>query len=59
MSDSGTELGEIADTTLPTDLGGKLGLYAAQVVPEYRVADVKNRILHQLWEPVDGDYGRT
>ena len=43
-------LGEVADTSLASDLGIKAALYAAKQVPEYWVVDVQNRTVHQLWE---------
>ena len=47
---------EVSDTTLDTDLGRKLELYAKAGVPEYWVVDVnENRVLMHM-APVDGDY---
>lgn len=45
---------EVADTTLATDLGAKAALYARERIPEYWVADVEGRVLHQMWAP-NGD----
>lgn len=44
-------LAEVSDTTLTYDLGPKANLYARLHVPEYWVADVNARVLHQMWEP--------
>lgn len=40
---------EVASTTLRNDLGRKARLYAAAGIPEYWVADVNGRVIHQLW----------
>ncbi len=45
---------EVADATLDVDLGRKLRAYAAAGVPEYWVADLNGRVIHQLWAP-EGD----
>lgn len=42
---------EVSDTTLAFDLGDKQLLYARQAVPEYWVADVQGRVMHQMWQP--------
>lgn len=42
---------EVADTSLKLDLGRKAALYARHGVPEYWVADVNGRVIHQLWAP--------
>jgi Uma2 family endonuclease len=42
---------EVSDTTLRDDLGIKLKLYARNGIPEYWVADVEGRVIHQMWEP--------
>lgn len=47
---------EVSDTTLIMDLDEKAGLYAAAGVPEYWVADVNGRVVHQLWLPTDDGY---
>lgn len=47
---------EVADTTLDNDLGRKARLYASHGVPEYWVADVEGRALHQLWRPGPDGY---
>ncbi len=52
-------LAEVSDTTLTDDLGHKRALYAAATVPEYWVADVFGRALHQYWAPADGVYTRS
>ena len=47
---------EVADTTLKDDLGRKLRRYAAAGVPEYWVAEVSGRVMHQMWAPVGRSY---
>lgn len=47
---------EISDTTLTFDLGRKLQLYARHGIPEYWVADVEGRVIHQMWSPGVGGY---
>ena len=42
---------EVANTTLRTDLGRKLRLYAEACVPEYWVVDLRGGKLHQMWSP--------
>ena len=42
---------EVADTTLEFDLTHKAAVYAAAGVPEYWVADVNARVIHQTWAP--------
>jgi Uma2 family endonuclease len=49
---------EIADTSLVLDLGAKACVYAAAGIPEYWVADVNSRVIHQLWDPVGEAYSR-
>lgn len=49
---------EVSDSTLADDLGHKRALYAA-AVPEYWVADVSGRALHQYWAPEEGVYARS
>ena len=44
-------LGEVADSSLSSDMGINAALYAAKGVPEYWVADVQGRAVHQLWNP--------
>jgi Uma2 family endonuclease len=44
-------LAEVSSSTLDTDLGRKLKLYAAAGVPEYWVVDVNQRLIHQMWHP--------
>jgi Uma2 family endonuclease len=48
---------EVADTTLKNDLGRKAALYARHGVPEYWVADLSAKVLHQMWAPVGEIYG--
>lgn len=47
---------EVSDTTLADDLGRKLRRYATGGIPEYWVADVSGRVIHQFWEPVGDRY---
>jgi hypothetical protein len=42
---------EVANTTLRTDLGRKLRIYAEAGVPEYWAVDLRNDKLHQMWSP--------
>lgn len=42
---------EVAATSLDLDLCRKVALYARHTVPEYWVADVNGRVIHQLWAP--------
>ena len=42
---------EVADTTLVSDLGRKAHVYARHGIPEYWVADVNARVIHQMWRP--------
>ena len=42
---------EVSSSTLDTDLGRKLELYAAAGVPEYWVVDVNKGLIHQMWQP--------
>lgn len=47
---------EVADSSLGQDLGLKAALYTRAGVPEYWVADVNGRVIHQMWAPQDGAY---
>lgn len=47
---------EVADSTLAMDMGRKLSIYAAAGVPEYWVADVNGRVVHQHWGPIGNAY---
>ncbi len=47
---------EVADTTLRNDLERKASLYARLGVAEYWVADVKGRVIHQMWAPAGEAY---
>lgn len=47
---------ETSYTTIEFDLGPKADVYAAAGVPEYWVADVNGRVIHQFWAPHDGNY---
>lgn len=44
-------IGEVADSTLSSDLKIKAKIYAARAIPEYWVIDVKGRRVHRLWSP--------
>jgi Uma2 family endonuclease len=48
---------EVSDTTLEFDLGQKAVLYATAAIPEYWVADIGRRVMHQFWAPSDDGYG--
>lgn len=50
---------EVSDSTLDIDLGRKANRYAAAGIPEYWVADVNARVIHQMWEPTRDAYLRT
>ena len=50
---------EVSDTTLADDLGHKRPLYAAASIPEYWVADLPARVIHQYWTAADGAYARS
>lgn len=50
---------EVADTTLGSDLGRKAALYATAGIPEYWVADVEAKVVHQLWAPEDDAYAQA
>lgn len=47
---------EVADSSRTFDLGAKARLYAAHGVPEYWVADVSGRVIHQMWSPREAGY---
>jgi Uma2 family endonuclease len=47
---------EVADTSLVLDLGAKASVYAAAGIPEYWVADVNGRVIHQMWAPAGEAY---
>lgn len=47
---------EVADTSLKLDLTRKSELYARHGVPEYWVADVNGRVIHQMWGPAGEAY---
>ena len=42
---------EISDTTLSSDLKRKAMIYARAGIPEYWVADVNMKVIHQMWAP--------
>lgn len=45
---------EVAGLTLVSDLNTKARLYATTGIPEYWVADVEAKFIHQMWAP-DGE----
>ena len=47
---------EVADTTLPLDLGEKATLYAEAGIPEYWVVDIEGRRLLAHRQPAGGGY---
>lgn len=47
---------EVADTSLDLDLSRKTALYARRGIPEYWVADVNARLIHQMWAPAGEAY---
>ena len=47
---------EIANSSLDIDLDQKTKVYAAAGIPEYWVADVNGRVIHQLWAPAGEAY---
>lgn len=47
---------EVANTTLPRDLGAKRAAYARAGVPHYWVVDVAGQVIHRFAEPAEGDY---
>lgn len=47
---------EVSDTTLRFDQTVKDALYACAPVPEYWIADVEGRAIHQLWSPSGDAY---
>ncbi len=49
---------EVAISSLELDLDRKQQLYATQEVPEYWVADVNGRLIHQMWMPAGGAYAQ-
>ena len=49
---------EVADTTLQNDMGRKAALYAMAGIPEYWVADVEGRVIHQTWGPSGEAYAK-
>lgn len=50
---------EVSASSLRADLSVKKRLYAEHGIPEYWVADVSGRQVHQFWTPKDGDYRAT
>jgi Uma2 family endonuclease len=49
---------EYSKTTLTKDLEIKRKIYAAALIPEYWVVDLKNQQLKVFREPINGDYSR-
>jgi Uma2 family endonuclease len=49
---------EIAASTLAKDLQLKAALYARHGIPEYWVADVEAKVIHQLWAPEGEAYAQ-
>jgi Uma2 family endonuclease len=49
---------EVADTSLDFDLEAKAALYATAGVPEYWVADVNAKVIHQMWSPQGAAYAQ-
>ena len=47
---------EVAASSLDFDLTRKSGLYARHGIPEYWVADVNGRVIHQMWTPAGEAY---
>lgn len=47
---------EVAESALQFFLGEKLRLYARHGIPEYWVADVDARVIHQMWAPESESY---
>jgi len=47
---------EVSDTSLDFDLGAKTALYARHGIPEYWVADVNAKLIHQMWAPNGENY---
>lgn len=43
---------EVSDSTLATDLGAKVALYAQAEIPEYWVLDINARLLHVHRKPI-------
>lgn len=50
---------EVSASTLAFDLREKVRIYAEAGIPEYWVADVEARIIHQMWAPVGDRFTRT
>lgn len=47
---------EVSDSTIASDLQFKHRVYAEAGVPEYWVADVNARVIHQMWALSNGAY---
>ena len=49
---------EVAASTLAKDFQLKAALYARHRIPEYWVADVEGKVMHQLWAPEGEAYAQ-
>lgn len=47
---------EVSTSTLDHDMKKKPAIYAAAGIPEYWVADVNARVIHQMWAPIGDGY---
>jgi len=47
---------EVSDSTVATDLGDKLALYAEGEIEEYWVVNIPSRVIHVYHTPRDGEY---
>ncbi len=50
---------EVSASTLAFDLRDKARIYAQAGVPEYWVADVQARMMHQMWAPLGDRFTRS
>lgn len=50
---------EVAETTLPRDLGMKRSAYARAGIDHYWVVDRQRAVVHVFGEPIDGDYAQV
>jgi len=50
---------EVADSSMPFDLGQKAKLYATHRIPEYWVLGITTETLQQMWSPKGGVYTQT
>ncbi len=49
---------EVSDATLEKDRQKKMAIYARANIPEYWIADVNDRTIHQMWAPEGETYTR-